>query len=352
MSFSNVLKSFNHKRNTLLRLSLLRAKLVIYKASRKHRVLNPRAKKIVIYMGKGIGDCLILSGLIESLRSANHKITVITESKCAFLFNSIIKVDGVILKKNKMKLSGYDIFIDPYDGAHNVAAKIRLILNSKFDYTIGFNTNAYDININYSEYQSHFTSRFKHIQEILKNDNESTAINLTPNEEIEQQVTKWVNSTLGEKKLIVLCPFASNEVRSLSPTQCAEILRRINNKTHQALILGTKEQLSALPDELRNNFITDSIGSFDSAIALIKLSECVISVDTVFVHISKLYNKKLLAIYNNRIIDNVFENNYVFSPNYANATVLFTEENLHTSEGDIVANLPISKLTNSVDEFI
>ncbi|WP_202303010.1 glycosyltransferase family 9 protein [Dryocola clanedunensis] len=316
-------------------------------------MLNLNSKKVVIYMGKGIGDCLILSELISSLRSVGYKVSVITEPKCAFIFDSLIEVDGVILKKNKINLTGYDIFIDPYDNAHEIAAKIRLILNSDFSYTIGFNTHIYDKNITYTEYRSHFSSRFKYIEEELHYNSNIKCIQLKPDADIEYEITEWVSKTLGKKKLVVLCPFASNEVRNLSPTQCSDILNHINkNEKYITIILGSTEQLSNLPSSLNNHFITDPFGTFDSAITLVKNAEFVISVDTVFVHISSFYDKKLFAIYNNRVIDKAFENNFVFSPNYSNATVIFTDDGFNSTEGGKVSRMNISKLLSKVDHYI
>lgn len=349
-----LLKNLNHKRNIALRLLILRTKIFLYKALKSKSSINFTSNnKVVIYLGKGIGDCIILSGLIKGLRSSGYHVSVITEKKCAFIFDELIDVDHVILKENKLQLKGYDIFIDPYDQAHKIPAKMRLILKSELSLTIGFNTYIYDKNIAYNEYKEHFCSRFKYIIDILNCSNADTATYLNTHKKTQKQIDEWFNNSLCNKELVIICPFTSNPVRNFSVTQCAELLNHFQNKPkYQVVILGSHEQLARLPSELRTKFIIDPQGSFYSAVELIKKASLVISADTVFVHISKIFNKKLIAVYNNRIIDGAFENNYVFSPNYEYARIVYTSDRLHTADGDFVANLDTTRILDEVKNVL
>lgn len=351
MRIISVLKKINKKRNLAQRLFFLNAKVKLYKLWRRKEVNFTPASKIVLWVGKGLGDAVLASGFISSLRNSGYKVAVLTDKKNSFIFNSLITADDVIIndKKNTIN-SKYDILVDPYDGAHRVASKIRLLLKIKPKISIGFNSNLYDINIPYSEYNNHFTERYRRLLKLFNLcDEDSVKPVIQNNIEVEQQVDNWIKNTVNGKRIITFCPFASREIRSFSVRQCEIFLNELSsNSDYKIILLGSAEQLAQILESHSKTFITDPFCSLASAIAIIKYSDIVVSVDTLFVHISRIYNKKLYAVYNNRIIDGFYENNSVFSPGYEQATLFFTEEYAKTALGDDVSKFDIGKITAAI----
>ncbi|MPL93128.1 hypothetical protein SDC9_39254 [bioreactor metagenome] len=81
-------------------------------------------------------------------------------------------------------------------------------------------------------------------------------------------------------------------------------------------------------------------------------SELVISTDTAIVHLANAYNKKLICLYNNRVLADGAHNNFVWGPNYDNAIQLFTRGEKETLEGDCVGDFDISDIIYNIDRCL
>ena len=66
-------------------------------------------------------------------------------------------------------------------------------------------------------------------------------------------------------------------------------------------------------------------------------------------HLASHYDKKMVCVYNNRMIDNKFINNFVWGPNYANAIQVFTDENVNTGLGDLISNFDINIMLKQLE---
>ncbi|WP_420900580.1 glycosyltransferase family 9 protein [Escherichia coli] len=352
MYIISTLKKINKKRNLAQRLFFLNLRAKIFNVFRRKKIHFESVNKIAIWVGKGLGDAVLASGFISALRTAGYEVVVLTDKKNSCIFKNLIEVDNVIISdRDSIIENQYDLLIDPYDSSHKVASKIRMLLKMKPKLSIGFNSNLYDINIPYFEYNSHFTERYEKLITFLNADiQKSIEPVLNIQVEVENKVLDWIQNMANGKQIITFCPFASREIRSFSAKQCEIFLNELSMKdSFKIIMLGSAEQLAQIPESYSKLFVTDPFCSLTSSIAIIKYSDIVVSVDTLFVHISRVYNKKLYALYNNRVIDRLYENNFVFSPGYKKAIQFFTDEYTKTALGDDVSKFDIQKIITAIN---
>lgn len=352
MHIISTLKKINKKRNLAQRLFFLNFRAKIFNIFRRKKINFETVNKIALWVGKGLGDAVLASGFISTLRTAGYEVVVLTDKKNSFIFENLIEVDDVIISDKDSNIENqYDLLIDPYDSSHKVASKIRMLLKMKPKLSMGFNSKLYDINIPYFEYNSHFTERYEKLFTFLNIEIQKSIEPIINNQvEVENKVKGWIQNIANGKKIITFCPFASREIRSFSVKQCEIFLNELSKTdSFKIIMLGSAEQLTQISENSSNLFVTDPFCSLASAIAIIKYSNIVVSVDTLFVHISRVYNKKLYALYNNRVIDGFYENNFVFSPGYEKAIQFFTDEYTTTALGDDVSKFDINKIIAAIN---
>ena len=351
------IKYLNRQRN--LKIKPLKSAIKLYLLNRKKKersllTIEHYSKVAILMNDQGIGDAIVTSYLIESLRKNSFKVYVIVEKRIAFLFDEFITVDGILLydrKKNIKKIRDQlgnikiDIIVDLVDKGPNSVRRSQIIKIINPLHTIGFNHEKYklyDSSINYHEYNSHITMRSQKVLELLNIKSDSIKYYLNIPVSIEQEVKNYLNPiiTLG-KKIIIFNPFGSNSARSFSSSQIEIILSFLSQfDNYITIIVGEYEKISQI--KALQNITINPMSCFFNTVALVKYSDFVITVDTSIVHVASTYEKKMLCVYNNRIIDRKFVNNFVWGPNYANAIQIFTNENLNTGLGDLISNLDVS----------
>ena len=360
----NFIKHLNRQRN--LKVKPLKLAIKLYLLNRKKKVrslLTPQdySSVAILMNDQGIGDAIVTSYLIESLRKNAFKVFVVVEKRIAFLFDEFISVDGIIFydKKQKTKLikqhlgnTKIDVVIDLVDKGPNSVRRSQVIKALNPLHTIGFNQEKYklyDTSIDYHDYTSHISKRSQKVLDLMniKVDRVSYYLNIPPcNEKAVNDFLKPYKS-LG-KKIIIFNPFGSNSARSFSNSQIEIILSFLSQYSNFiTIVVGEPDKISNIKST--NNIIINQMASFFCTVALVKHSDFVITVDTSIVHLASHYDKKMVCVYNNRMIDNKFINNFVWGPNYANAIQVFTDENVNTGLGDLISNFDINIMLKQLE---
>ena len=348
------IKYLNRQRN--LKIKPLKSAIKLYLLNRKKKersllTLEHYSSVAILMNDQGIGDAIVTSYLIKSLRENGLKVYVVVEKRIAFLFEQFITVDGVLLYDKKKGIKQFkkqlnslsiDVAIDLVDKGHNSIRRSQIILAINPLHTIGFNQEKYklyDTSIFYDQYTSHISKRSKQILKLLNIEADSIKYHINIPTEAHDSVETFIRPYLSlGKHIIIFNPYGSNEARSLSDTQIKIILSFLSQYDNcETIVVGEHNKIKHI--EPQKNIIINPLTSFFETVALIKFATLVITVDTSIVHVSSIYDKKMLCIYNNRIIDNKFINNFVWGPNYPNALQIFTKENLGTGLGDPIANL-------------
>ncbi|MCX8649099.1 glycosyltransferase family 9 protein [Gilliamella sp. B2776] len=359
------IKYLNRQRN--LKIKPLKSAIKLYLLNRKKKersllTLEHYSSVAILMNDQGIGDAIVTSYLIESLRKNSFKVYVVVEKRIAFLFDEFITVDGILFydrNKNITKIKEQldnikiDVVVDLVDKGPNSVRRSQIIKLINPLHTIGFNQEKYklyDSSIDYHEYTSHITMRSQKVLELINIKTESIKYHLNIPANIEQEVKDYLNPlfTLG-KKIIIFNPFGSNTARSFSNSQIEIILSFLAQlENYITIVVGESDKISRI--KVPQNIIINQMSCFFNTVALVKYSDFVITVDTSIVHVASTYDKKMICIYNNRIIDSKFINNMVWGPNYANAIQIFTNENVKTGLGDLISNLDVNIILKQLNK--
>lgn len=353
------LKHLNRQRN--LKTKILKKKLyfVYINAIKTKTICSPsKYKKITLLMTDlGLGDVIVTSFLIKSLKDAGFSVNVIVEKRISYLFDEFIDVDSTILFENmkslkkQLKNNKIDLLIDLMDINDLTEKRIILIHKLKPLHTIGFNqkANLYDTSITYKEYNSHFTNRMIKVLDLLniKYNNIQYHFNM-PASAYTEANDFIAKHNIDDKKIIVFNPFGSFEQKSFSYQQIEDITKFLSKyKNTLTIIVGEKDKLLPIND-VYDNVIVGNLSSFFTSLALIELCDLLISVDTSVVHAANAFNKKLIGIYTNMQIGG-FDSNIVWSPNYKNAKQVFTKEFKRTSIGDEISKMKLDELFKEIE---
>ncbi|MWN31253.1 MULTISPECIES: glycosyltransferase family 9 protein [unclassified Gilliamella] len=351
------IKYLNRQRNLKIKPFKLAIKLALINRKKKQRstfILEQYRSVAILMNDQGIGDAIVTSYLIHYLRENNFKVYVVVEKRIAFLFDKFILVDGVLsydrnkgvkqIEEQSQNIK-IDVVIDLVDKGPNSVRRAQIIQAINPLHTIGFNQEKYklyDTSIFYQEYKSHISTRSQKILELMSIESAPIKYFVNIPTEAEFSARDFINPFLTSKKnIIIFNPYGSNQARSFSNSQIDIILSFLSQYDNCiTIIIGEPSTISHI--KTKKNIVINPLGSFFQSVALVKFSNLVISVDTSIVHIASIYDKKMLCVYNNRMIDNVFINNFVWAPNYPNAKQIFTNDNLGTGLGDPIANLDIS----------
>lgn len=331
-----------------------------------------KSKKVLIWGGGGIGDAIVMTGFVKVLIENGFEVSIMaSERNYPFLNKTkmfkrifIVEKEKYVLCNDLRKACGngeLDLLIVLYrkDSFVEAYALLKLYKTLNIKYIMGFDDlfGVYDISINYpgtaekEKKEEHFSKRFTYLLPRLgiKEYDLSYCVDI-PRKYITE--TCYFMDRFKNKKIVCLNPFSSTEFRDFSFEQTEEILNYLESKKNVvAILVGTKKQLSLLKKiELPKIAIISPFEDFLYVASIVKLADLVISTDTSIVHLANAYNKKLICVYNNRILDYGEQNNVVWGPNYDNAVQLFTKENKGTPDGDYVSNFDVREMYKYIDK--
>ncbi len=356
------LKQLNRMKNTYLKGAKLKLKLKLFHFFYRNRsVLSPEDYKTVcIFMHtQAIGDAIVTSGFIKSLRDSGKKVYVIVPSRILFLFEEIIKVDGcyefnkktlknIAQRLNKVQV---DLIVDFFDFDHAVKYRLETLFFIKTKHAITFNHpehTIFDTNIINIE-NIHITNRMIYVLNLLKIKNSNYRPQLLLNESKFPEPYDFSRKIKTRyNKLIIFNPFGSHSSRNLSQDQINKIIDYLGSNTDFYTIIfnmGKNIHLGTWDNVIYCPYL-DAQKSF----SLICSADLVITVDTAVVHLASAFDIRQYCIYNNRMHIGKYNNNIMWSPNNNNAIQLYTSEHLGTIEGDDISKFDTKLLFNAIDE--
>ncbi|WP_095922470.1 glycosyltransferase family 9 protein [Rahnella victoriana] len=325
------LRKLNREKNILLKRVKLNAKLFLLDKRRHsgNSALPEKMNIIILCNGFGIGDAIVTTGLICALHRQGHSVSVLCEKRTAFIFENLPSVEKTLVFEGLSALrSGhcghYDLLIDINEKNHLSPLRFRIIKKINPKVSMGINQTGYkiyDISVKYEEPLKHISCKHQKILEQLGviNDNYTYALSIP--EQIESVTQKFIAS-LPAGKMVVINPYATESSRDMSAKQITEISEYIHHELGQTVVfIGTPSQLDRITTTTGIKFPSPS---FLHAAALIKAADLVISPDTSIVHLCKVYDKKLICLYNNKVFGSGNENNIVWGPGYDNAIQLLS----------------------------
>lgn len=338
-----ILKKINRERIKFTRNIKFNFKIFFsYKTTPAILEINKCRNIGILFYGKQLGDTLVMSSILRPLKENNFKIFIFCDDKAKTILENNEYLDQLIIIKSLKHVDKYyhlniDLLIDL---TYNTLSEYhRMILKEKINpiYSIYLYlhtstrkepsykklTRIHNEAIIYREYNKHCENIYKHILERLNIRNYERLRYVFNLKENNLSNAKNFVSNFDGKKIIIFNPFAANDKRSLSIEKTINIMTYLNAiHDHKTIVIGDPRIINSLP--CLSNVIKFISNDISDAIALLSLSDMVISVDTSIVHFSKIFNKKLISLYNN-LMWGQFNNNLIWSPNYNNSTQLFSK---------------------------
>lgn len=357
--FINVVKDWNRGRIKFLR--KIRSDICLTFAylffERKRARFSLRdiylAKDIgLIMIGTGLGDAVVMSGLIKILRDAGKNVFVICNPRQRQIFSELICIDGLFIVNDsaeefnsikELNIS-VDVLIDCMDPDQKLYKRIWLMQAIKHKYAIGFNQRRearfFDINILRDEIKSHWSDRLVEVARSLGIEVREFAYDLQFSDEVCRRVNEFTE-TLAERGIIIFNPVASDKFRSLSLGLIKEILSYLCQLGRVVIAINVydKDLFKDFPEVLFNPF--DGICE---NFYLVSKCSLLITVDTSLVHVGNFFKANMICIYNNRLANGRYDNNVLWGPNYSKAIQVFSLDNCRTETGDDLRKLPFSVL--------
>lgn len=331
------MKSFNFKkkhRKLKENISEVRRNLLILYSSVRRIVpkrvevgYKTQPKVLILRTSDEIGDAIVCTGLAKKLHDAGYQVNFLAGKSCENLFSHSDFVNKVFLYERKsspkkMKKEGFDIVIDLSD---DVSLK-RIILVYKINakITIGFNKSKYPMyttSVDFVNKDVHITERHKTVLSLLGLDSSDYKyfLGVSRNDE---KIISDVLSPKGLKYVIALNPLTSSKDKDFSQQQVREIIEYIKSNYQGVgiILVGQYEKISKFKND---ECIVFHESTISLATAIVKKVDLVITPDTSIVHLARIFNKKMVAVYTNgKLEDTGFFGYKIWLPNYENATVI------------------------------
>ncbi len=332
---ANRSKNYILKRAKLrLKLSLLSTVTALTRPSRPERELGTN-HLVIPFIGKGIGDAVVIGGAIDVLMKHNYRVSVIADKRTHFLFKEWSNLDGLYFydPKNKKPLAhtlknlSPFVFVDSHEITHSNVDVFDLIRIIKPYKTIGF-TNKYSIYDEVVKIKSplaHISTRYIDLLEHLGIAVTDYDYSVLIPEDDAVIARNFIRNTTS-KEIISFIPYGSVSERFFSDSQIMAITNYMAKHTnsYHMVVLGEQHKIASIPDS--ENVTKNTTPSFFSAAQIIKDSALVISPDTSFVHVSRAFKKKLICVYPFKILVAPADNADVWGPNYKFATQVRLKE--------------------------
>lgn len=353
MNIKIALKSINHKRKKLFR--SLRNKVFLHYCWFKYehkRKKFPQSEIVqaesiaILYHGNGIGDVIVLSGMLNALKNAGKRVYCIGYPKLCDLVEKFILIDGVVRVPNCITLKqmhnlacAFDVICDVSDPDKNLYHRVKILSSFPHKYAIGINQTDrrfYDVNLLRNEEGCHWSDRLAAVSKILGVNIEKYTYSIKFDEQCVSMVRNYINN-FSERLLIVFNPCASDKYRSLSDRFVEDTIEFLSkNENIQIFVLNyyNEKVMKRFSGVIFNPF-----SELDCNLYFAGHADLLITVDTCFVHIGNMFKTNLLCLYNNRLSYGVYDNNIQWGPNYDNAVQVVSTENLKTESGDDLRKL-------------
>lgn len=346
------LRKLNRKRNYKTKKIKNIFKAIAFDSWLRKRTKLPNIDQVssvvLLNVYRGIGDAIIMSGLIHELANRGLKVSVIAESRTSFVFErssdvyKVHKVDNIeSFNWKEITSKEYDVLIDINDIDHNSPHRLEIIKKTEAEHVIGINQkilSSYDTSLKYDDKISHVSNRHKSILAAL-GINKKNYDYYFDIPEIDEIKTNVFLEKFEFDKLVVLNPYATEKSRNLSEFQIVKLTNFLSNyKGVLTVIIGCQEKISKI--SLPENVVTLPFSSFYCAAQALRMSDVVVSPDTSIVHLARAFDKNLICLYNNKISPDGEHINTVWGPNYSKATQLLSpSKEVSDIDSEMIINL-------------
>lgn len=345
-------KKIVHKKNEFFRGIKLNFLLARYKIRKKANYLdyNNVDKVLLLRLDDKIGDMVVATGVIKSLFDRNIKVYLLTGPLCANLLAHSEYVEEIFIYQRRHSLNyltqqRFDVVIDFDDVVtyercnliHKVAAKCSIGFNKK-------NVPVYNQSIEFFDENQHVTERHVRVLKLFGVTENDYGYYVPVSQDSVARVEALLCS-LKYRRLIAINPFTGSDDKDLSSEQLQKLVNYIKNQhpDDQVILIGIDKKIAALEID---DIIYVKGSTVNTAAEIIRRADVIISPDTSIVHMCRVFNKPLLAIYNKRKLKDTGMVGYkIWAPNYPGAFQLVIEQ-------EYISQLPFDILKDEFDRLL
>lgn len=355
--FSTIRRLNRQKNYFLKKVKFAIAKFFIDPISRKPFALKKQPKVLFLRDDDKIGDMVVSTSILRELKNSGYNIDIVTGKSnfCVIEYSDLYndhytyeeKLFSIIKLALTLRKNNYDLIIDMGELISIPYLMFIRLINARN--VVGFNKNnikSYNLNINYNEYTSHVIERYKKMLDALNVPFGDLKYEINIPEIVENRIVDFINN-LPYKKNVVINPFSASEKRDISKEQLLFIISFLKKYSVNIIFIGRQDDLVNLQID---SFLSNPIGDFISASAIIKHADLIITPDTSIVHVATAFDKPTLALYGNDY-HGKYVNNFMWSPNNKKA-IQITQKKIDSKVSDISIDLIKSKLDFLVDKYL
>lgn len=336
--FLESMRELNRKRNYTTKKLKLKLRLMLAdKYTKSSTVLIPsRVRKIIILMiGKGIGDAIVMTGLIKALTDMRYEVSVLCEIRIRHIFSGQTFIKELFIISGDehdhellelLRKVQYDLLIEVDDIDIHSPLRLSIIKKISAKHVIGVNQfcRVYDTKLNRVKRNSHISNRHIKICQLLGSNITRLHYCIGGDNNSEREVMEFVSHYMPQK-IIVINPYGTEESRNMSMEQINKLCSFIKYEFKTPpFIIGVQNKIGLIPDS--DSHIKLTLPLFSHAVALLEYADVVISTDTSIVHLCNALNKDLVCLYNNKILSGGEDNNIVWGPGYSRAIQVFSPD--------------------------
>jgi ADP-heptose:LPS heptosyltransferase len=245
---------------------------------------------------------------------------------------------------SQLKAVGFDAVVD-FDDVKSYE-RFKLLSELRPACLIGFNKEQYklyDQSITFLDANSHISQRYKQVAKLFAVSDERYHYYL-PGDIREREKVSHLVAQAGEVELCVaINPFTASIDKDFSRHQIAALIERFHTLPYRVCIVmvGRSEKICQLELGMALHLADSSI---NSAVEVIRCCDLVITPDTSIVHIARVFDKPMVAVYNKRKLKDTGLPGYrIWAPGYEKAQQIVCEE-------ENVADVAIETLWPAIKE--
>lgn len=326
-------------------------KALFDKPNRSQTPISDVQKILVLRLDAKLGDSVTSTGFLRSLHESypQAEITVATVGVSAELFSSFDFIKVIEIKKGlgnllkgykKLKENDYDVLINT---SHILSPRVVFLaskLNAKRKISFGISgMQLFDEAVQFDENLDHISVRYQKALLLIGGKGECQKYSFPlPSDKIKNAV-KAVADLQG-KKFIVINSFAGARLRNLSKQKTFSIVKLLNNKYPDHLIVsvgneGDQRILNEWLAEAKNSswIVLSSCKSIFENAYLVSKAQFVITPDTSLAHFASAFQTPLISIY--RQDHGAEKNSKIWAPTSEKLKIIYTKGINDLGEDDI-----------------
>lgn len=299
-------KKITRKKNEFFRKLKLNFLLSRYKKRIKTASLdcNKINKVLLLRLDDKIGDMVVATGVIKALSDENIKVYLLTGPLCANLLAHSEYVEEIFIYQSRGSLTYltrecFDVVIDFDDVV--TYERCNLIHKISAKNSIGFNKeniHVYNVSIDFIDENQHVTGRHARVLQLFGMRGTDYKYYVPVSQDSVERVEKLLCS-LTYQRLIAINPLTGSDDKDLSSEQIQQLVNHIKSRypRDQVILIGVDKKIASLGID---DVVYVKGSTVNTAVEIIRRADVIVSPDTSVVHICRVFNKPLLAIYNKR----------------------------------------------------